>query len=205
MTNIVGVFTNLGEAERALIDLRAQGIPAENIHLIAGNDKSQHDEYLKKAKQESTSAGSAALSGASFGGGLGIVASLVTLAIPGIGPIIAAGPIATVLTGLGIGALGGGVISAFKNMGMSHEEAPLYEEAVRRGSILAIAQVDEPRAMEILRLMELHGARDVRNEADTWRASGWSGPSADPHPFTSDDTIKSHEMGKRAKSSGSSS
>ena len=204
MTNIVGVFSTLSEAERALIDIRALGIPKENIHLIAGNDKSQHDEYLKMAKKESTTTGSAALSGASFGGGIGIVASLVALAIPGVGPIIAAGPLATVLTGLGIGAAGGGVIAAFKNMGMPHEEAPLYEEAVRRGLILAIVQVDESSADEIRELMKLHGGRDVRDEADTWSAEKWSGPSADPHPFTSDDTIRAHKMkGEEVKKAGS--
>jgi hypothetical protein len=199
MTNIVAVFSTLSEAERALIDVRAQGIPKESVHLIAGNDKSQHDEYLDRAKEESTGGGTAAWNGASLGGGVGIVAGLVALAIPGVGPIIAAGPLATVLTGLGIGAAGGGLVGIFRNMGMSHEEAPLYEEAVRRGSILAVVQTDEERAGEIRKLMELHGARDVRNEADTWRQQGWSGPSADPHPFTSDDGIVSNEMTEEVK------
>jgi hypothetical protein len=208
MTNIVAVFSTLAEAERALIDVRAQGFPKESIHLIAGNDKSKHDDYLHNAKEESTSGGAAAWNGASFGGGVGIVASLVALAIPGVGSIVAAGPRATVLAGRGIGAAGGGLLGVFKNMGMSHEEAPLYEEAVRRGSILAVVQTDEEHAPEIKKLMELHGARDVRNEADTWRQQGWSGPSTDPHPFSWDDSIVSHPMSEeedteKVKTSGS--
>lgn len=202
MTNIVAVFPTLAMAERALMDVHAQGIPKEAIHLIAGNDKKQHDRYLERAKEQAEGTGSAAWSGASFGGGVGIVASLIALAIPGVGPIIAAGPMATVLTGLGIGAAGGGVLGVFKNMGMSHEEAPLYEEAVRRGSILAIVQVDEQRADEIRRLMELRGARDVRDEADTWARDGWSGPKADPHPFPSDDTIVANPMPEEVKKAG---
>jgi hypothetical protein len=203
MTNIVGVFSTLGEAERAVIGLRAQAIPGENIHLIAGNDKNRHDEYLKKAKEEATTTRAAAASGASFGGGIGIVASLVALAIPGVGPIVALGPMATVLTGLGIGAASGGLLGAFKNMGMSHEEAPLYEEAVRRGLILLIAQVEESRTAEISKFMELQGARDVRDEVDTWRAEGWSGPKVDPHPFSWDGSRQSREMPEKVKTSGS--
>jgi hypothetical protein len=88
-------------------------------------------------------------------------------------------------------------------MGLEHEEAPLYEEAVRRGSILAIVQVDEERAGEVRQLMELNGSRDVRDEADTWRAAGWTGPSADPHPFVSDDSIKAHKMREEVSESES--
>lgn len=199
MTNIVAVFSTLAEAERALIDVRARGIPNEATHLIAGNDQSKHDDYLKKSKDESKSDGKAAWNGASFGGGVGIVASLVALAIPGVGPIVAAGPIATVLTGLGIGAATGGLIGVFKSMGLSHEEAPLYEEAVRRGLILAIAQVPEERADEIFKLMENHGARDVRDEVDTWKREGWSGSKTDKHPFPSDDEIVTHQMKEDAR------
>jgi hypothetical protein len=203
MRNIVGVFSDLGAAERALIEVRAAGISKDGVHLIAGNEKSQHDHYMEEAKERSKTAGSAAASGASFGGGLGIVASLVALAIPGVGPIVAAGPIATVLTGLGIGAASGGIIGALKNMGMSHEQAPLYEEAVRRGLIIALVQVDEERAPEIERILELHGARDVRDEADTWKESDWSGPKADPHPFIADYSIKNPDMPEEVKRAGS--
>jgi hypothetical protein len=203
MKTIAGVFPSIEQAELALRELERRGIPNEDLHLIAGNDKNRHEEFLKKAKQASTSTGAAAASAASFGGGVGIIASLVALAIPGVGPIIAGEAMATVLTGLGIGAAAGGLIGAFKNMGISHEEAPLYEEAVRRGAVIAIAKVNDPMAADAVATMNLHGGSDVRKEADTWRESGWSGPSTDPHPFVSDDSIKAHEMPEKTKSSGS--
>ena len=107
MRTVVGVFNSINNAGHALADLEEMGVPTENTHLIAGNDKSRHDEYLKKSKEASTTTAAAAASGASFGGGVGIVASLVALAIPGVGPIIAGGAMLTVLTGLGIGAAAG--------------------------------------------------------------------------------------------------
>jgi hypothetical protein len=191
MKTIVGVFSSINQAERALSDLMATGVPSDGTHLIAGNDKHRHDDYIDKSKKGAQSTGAAAASGASFGGGLGIVASLITLAIPGVGPIIYGGAMLTVLTGLAVGAAGGGLLGTFKNMGMSHEEAPLYEEAVRRGAVLAVAQVDDDRAHDAIEIMSSHGGSDIRGEADTWRESDWSGPSADPHPFVAHDSLKS--------------
>ena len=93
----------------------------------------------------------------------------------------------TVLTGLGVGAAAGGLLGAFQNMGISHDEAHLYEEAVRRGRIFVAAQVNDPMEAEVARVMEEHGARDIHHEASEWRATGWT------HPYPSDSSIRAHE------------
>lgn len=196
MKTVTGVFSSILDAQRATLQLEGAGIPNEAISIIAGNESGRHREYLEKSKHASRSAGAAAASGASTGGGIGIVASLVALAIPGVGPIIAGGAMATVLTGLGIGAASGGLISALHDMAISHEEAPLYEEAVRRGELLVVAQVDDSMEIRTVDLMIANGGRDLRDVADTWRAKGWSGPKSDPHPYVSDSTIRSHEPPK---------
>jgi hypothetical protein len=196
MKTVTGVFPSILEAELAIRDLEYRGIPSDSINLIAGNDKNRHDEYLKKSKEASTSAGAAAVSGASFGGGVGIVTTLVALAIPGVGPIIAGGAMTTVLAGMGFGAVAGGLLGTFKNMGIPHEDAPLYEEAVRRGAVIAIAHVDDAQAADATSVMEWRGAHNIRREADTWRANGWP---ADPHPFVSDDSIASHKIPDRGE------
>jgi hypothetical protein len=188
MKTVVGAFPSMGEAERVARDLEEMGIDKDEISVIAGNEAGTHDEYLKKP----TSTGAAAASAASFGGGVGIVAGLIALAIPGVGPIIAGGALATVLTGLGVGAAAGGLIGAFTNMGVSQEEAPLYQEAVRRGGVVVAAHVNDPMEQDALRVMDEHGARDLNAEADAWRAAGWKGSYSNPHPYPSDSGTVTH-------------
>src|SRR5580658_2031128 len=156
MRTVVGVFTSLVEAERTERDLKNLGIPSENISIVAGNDANRHKEYLEKSKLASTSAGAAAASGASFGGGVGLIAGLVALVIPGVGPIVAYGALVTLLTGFGIGAAGGGLIGAFREMGIPHEQAPIYEEAVRRGAVMLAVDVDGARKNDTLAILVRH-------------------------------------------------
>ncbi len=203
MKTVAGIFPSMLQAHNVLRELEGIGIPEDALSIVAGNESDRHKEYLEKAKKASESTTAAAASGASFGGGMGIVVSLVALAIPGVGPFIAGGAMATVLAGLGIGAASGGLISAFHHMGISHEEAPLYEEAVRRGAIMLIAKVDDAVEPQVADLMRRGGARDLREEADTWRESGWKGPHTDPHPYVADDTIRAHEMPEIVKTPSS--
>jgi hypothetical protein len=202
MRTIVGVFGSLAQAERTAHDLENLGIPNSNISIVAGNDANRHKEYIEKAKRASTSAGAAAASGASFGGGVGLVAGLVALTIPGVGPVIAGGALTVLLAGLGIGAAGGGLIAAFHDMGISHEEAPIYEEAVRRGAVMLAAKVNDSLESDAVGVMVGHGARDLRDEADTWKDSGWRGPHADPHPYVFDGSIRSHQIPEAEESLG---
>jgi len=183
MKTVAAIFPSLMEAEHVVSDLKNLGIPSQGIHLVAGNDDSRRGEYIQKAQFEETRTGLAAAAGASIGASVGFFAGLVMLAIPGVGPIIAGGAIATVLTGMGIGAAGGGLIGAFANMGMSHEEAHLYEEAVRRGKVFVAAQVSDDMEPDVIRVMDAHGALDVKDEAETWRATGWT------HPYPNDSSI----------------
>jgi hypothetical protein len=194
MRTVVGIFGSLAQAERTARTLENLGVPNTSISIVAGNDANRHKEYLEKARLSSAGASVAAATGALTGGGLGLIASLTALAIPGVGALVAAGALATLLAGAGIGAAGGGLIAAFLEMGISHEEAPIYEEAVRRGAVMLAARVDETSESLALTVMERHGARDLRDEIDTWKSAGWRGPRADPHPYVFDDTIKSHEM-----------
>jgi uncharacterized protein (TIGR02271 family) len=99
---------------------------------------------------------------------------LGALAIPGIGPVIAAGPIAAALAGAGIGAVTGGIIGALIDLGIPEESAHVYAESVRRGNVLVAAQVADGRVDEATRIMERTGLIDIEREAEGWRSSGWS-------------------------------
>ena len=196
MKTIAGTFDSMVQAELVFHELENLGIPREGISILAGNDAQRRDEYLAKAKEAQTGAGAAAASAASFGGGIGLVASLVALAIPGVGPFITGGAITTLLAGLGVGAVGGGLIGAFRNMGIDREQAPLYEEAVKRGAVMVTAHVSDPLENEAVAVMDRHGAHDLENAADTWKAAGWEGPN--PHPYALDDSYHAHEPSEPA-------
>jgi hypothetical protein len=191
MKTVAAAFSSVREAELAAMDLERIGVPRESISVIAGNDAQRHDEYIAKAKESSVSTEAAAASSASFGGGMGIVATLAALAIPGVGPILALGPLMTIVAGLGVGAAAGGLIGALKHMGVSHEDAPFYEEAVRRGAVMVTADVSEPLEEQASGIMRSHGARDLKDEANAWREGGWQDPSANAHPYPLDDSIRS--------------
>jgi hypothetical protein len=194
MHTVIGVFKSLPQAERAAHDLMQAGISSQSISVLAGNDAAKHDEYLRKIKDMSRSAGAVAASSASVGAGVGLLASLTMIVIPGVGPIIAGGALATLLTGAGVGATFGGLIGAFHQMGLPHEKAPLYEEAIRRGAVIVFAEVDAEREKEAVQILANHGAIDLRDVADPWNSIPWSGPSVDPHPYPSDPDVRSHEM-----------
>jgi len=104
----------------------------------------------------------------------GLLVGLGALAIPGIGPVIAAGPIAAALAGAGIGAVTGGIIGALIDLGVPEESAHVYAESVRRGNVLVAAQVGDDRVDEASRIMERTGLLDIEHEAEGWRSSGWS-------------------------------
>ena len=192
MKTISAVFSSFPDIERAVSGLEAIGVPNQAINVIAGNDANLHQEYLEKAKHASKTPKEAAAAGASIGGGLGLAAALVSLAIPGVGTILAGGAIVSLLAGLTVGAAGG-LISALFSMGVPHEEAPFYEEAVRRNELLLVAEVDEPVEVEAVELMKTYGGRELKDVVDTWRAEGWTGPHVNPHPYVYDSTYRSHE------------
>jgi hypothetical protein len=105
------------------------------------------------------------------------------LAIPGIGPIVAAGPLAAALAGAGVGAVAGGLIGGLTGAGVSEEDANYYAESVRRGGALVTVRADDARADEAARIMRTHGAVDIERRADQWRSEGWTrhDPSASPY------------------------
>jgi hypothetical protein len=105
------------------------------------------------------------------------------LAIPGIGPIVAAGPLAAALAGAGVGAVAGGLIGGLTGAGVPEEDANYYAESVRRGGTLVTVRADESRADEAARIMRNHGAVDIERRVEHWRETGWTrhDPSAGPY------------------------
>ena len=176
---VIGLMDNISEAQDVVRDLVASGIDRDDIGFMA-NQKHAVPESAHLNEGEGSRAASGALTGAGTGAALGGIAGLALafapLAIPGIGPILAAGPIAAALTGAGIGAVAGGLIGGLTNLGVPEEEAHYYAEGVRRGGILVTVAADsDSEAETAVSVMRRHGAVDIDQRATEWKKQGWKG------------------------------
>lgn len=138
--NVVGVFDTEQEAILAIEDLQKQGYNSEDISVISKN----RDDVDAITDETGTKAGEGAATGAVAGGTLGgiggLLAGVSALAIPGVGPIVAMGPIGAALTGIVAGAGIGGLSGALIGMGIPEDEAKMYDESVRDGKILVLVE-----------------------------------------------------------------
>jgi uncharacterized protein (TIGR02271 family) len=165
---VVGLFPTRTEAEGVVQDLVREGIPRDDISLVSRDE-------MERGETGGTQEGMGGIgTGAALGGLGGLLVGLAALAIPGIGPIVAAGPIATALGGAAIGAAAGGLIGALTDMGVPEEEARSYEEGVRRGGTLVTAHAEDAMADRARTIMERHHAMEVHGAAGTGRAEAAS-------------------------------
>jgi hypothetical protein len=159
--------------------LVAEGIPPETISLLATDDWNTTPAIGPVHEiGEDTEAGQHAAVGAIAG----LVAGAVLSVIPGIGTVLAVGPITAGIAGLGIGAAAGGVIGLLKDHGVSEAEAEFYAEGMRRGGALVSVQTTSDAESEIDQKLTAAGAEDVMDHVAEWRASGWKkfDPNAEP-------------------------
>ncbi|HEY7787312.1 MAG TPA: hypothetical protein VIF33_02230 [Casimicrobiaceae bacterium] len=139
---------------------------------------------------DASGAAAGAVTGGVVGGAAGLAASLMGLAIPGIGPIIAAGPIVATLTGAGVGVIAGGLIGGLTDMGVSKRDAEYYAESVRRGGALVTVRADDARADRAAEIMRSHGAIDIARQAAQWRERGWTGFNEHAQPPAPDEPVR---------------
>jgi uncharacterized protein (TIGR02271 family) len=155
---VVGLFPNVGGAERAIRDLKNAGFTDRQIGVLMRD----RDEERKLATETGTKAGEGATAGAITGGALGglvgLLAGIGALVIPGVGPLIAGGALASTLAGAGIGAAAGGLLGALVGLGIPEEEARYYESGLQEGGILVTVEAGA-RATEARRVLLDAGAK----------------------------------------------
>jgi len=179
---VIGLMENLDEAQSVVRELVGSGIERADIGFMA-NQKQAIPSSAELNESEGSTGGDAASgalagagAGAALGGLAGLLLAAAPLAIPGVGPIIAAGPIAAALTGAGIGAVAGGLIGGLTNLGVPEEQAHYYAEGVRRGGILVtVAAESDAQADKAAGIMRQHGAVDIDQRATEWKKQGWAG------------------------------
>jgi hypothetical protein len=154
-TAAFGIFPSNSAAEAAVDRLHAAGFSNEDLSVLMADKQGSKDFAAEKNTKapEGTTAG--VLGGGTLGGALGLLAGLGALAIPGVGPLIAAGPIMGALAGLGIGGAVGGLVGALVGMGIPEYEAKRYEGRVKDGGILVSVHCDSSeqitRAKDVLK------------------------------------------------------
>jgi len=186
------LFDSRAEAETAIANLESAGfshtdlsLVASNRDTVAGEDRSFLTKDADHDGENDTAegAGKGAATGGAIGAGAGLLAGLGMLAIPGLGPVVAAGWLASTLAGaLGGAAIGGatgGLLGALKDAGVSEDDANVYAEGVRRGGSLVSVKVDDedaPRAESILNMAK---GVDASTRGSIYRQEGWTRFEAD--------------------------
>lgn len=166
-TAAFGIFKTRAQAELGVDNLIAAGFRSDDVSVLAPDQSATREMATEKNTKapEGTTTGAAA--GGAIGGTLGLLAGIGALAIPGVGPFIAAGPIMGALAGLGAGAAAGGLIGALVGMGIPEYEAKRYEGRVKDGGILVSVHCDDSdwvgRAKDVLKRS---GAEDISSAGE---------------------------------------
>jgi hypothetical protein len=140
--SVFGIFASRENAENAVDRLVAEGFRQEDISVLLQDNVGTKDFAHEKHTKAPEGATTGAVAGGVIGGALGLLAHIGELAIPGIGPLIAAGPIIAALTGIGSGGMVGGIIGAMVGIGIPEYEAKRYEGRIRDGGILLSVHCD---------------------------------------------------------------
>ena len=166
-TAVFGIYATPGTAEAAVDHLLAKGFSNAAISVLLPDDESTrafaHEKNTKAP--EGTTAG--VTTGGVIGGTLGLLAGIGALAIPGVGPLIAAGPIMATLAGVGVGGAVGGLVGALVGMGIPEYEAKRYEGAVKGGGTLLSVHCDTSDQIDTAKAaLKETGASDISSSSE---------------------------------------
>ncbi len=153
---VVALFKDSDRAKEAIRDMREKGFGDNEISLIAKDERGGQDGDKDISYEDQNLADGTATGGA-LGGLTGLLAGAGALLIPGIGPIIAAGPLAGALTGVVTGGVAGGLI----DYGIPEEKGQHYEERVKEGDTLITLQASEEKADKAAKILKEYGAEEV--------------------------------------------
>lgn len=176
MRTVAHLYDRYDTAQGVVTELEQAGFSHDNVSLVANQSTtSAATTATDPATATGTGAGTGASIGTILGGGAGLLAGIGALAIPGVGPVVAAGWLVATLAGAGAGAAAGGLLGSLTGAGVSDENAHVYAEGVRRGSTLVTVRADEARVVEAEAIMSRHGPVDVTQRGADYRATGdWS-------------------------------
>jgi hypothetical protein len=197
--SISRLYDDSRTASRVVMDLEAAGLSHKDISMISSNAddwygvdgknirRGKVDRDADGVDDRAEGAGAGAGIGAAVGGSAGLLAGLGLMAIPGLGPVVAAGWLAAMAVGAIAGGAAGSLIGALTQAGVPKEDAEIYAEGVRRGGTLVSARVPDTDRARYEAILDQE-AVNIRTRAEAYRETGWQGfdPNAKPYDATGD-------------------
>ena len=186
MVSVTGLFDNYSDAQSAVDKLEQAGISHDDVSIVASNADGSYDDGSSDTAE---AAGTGAGVGALVGGAGGLLTGLGVMAIPGVGPVVAAGWLAATAAGAAAGALAGGatggLIGALTDSGVPAEDAHVYAEGVRRGGTLVTARVTEGAEEDTARsILQSSNRVDVGERRAAYADGGWTAFDETADPFS---------------------
>ncbi len=203
MTKVISkLYPTYERAQQAVRDLEAAGVLSSDISIVSNNSDNwfSNNGSPKRVDRDgdgvddrAEGAGKGAGVGAAVGGAAGLLAGLGLLAIPGVGPVVAAGWLVATAAGAAAGGLTGGIIGALTQAGVSEEDAHVYAEGVRRGGTLVTARVDDRNAAQLEATLDGSALRttDLRSN---YAKSGWKTFDPAAKPYSADEVRRERAL-----------
>jgi hypothetical protein len=167
-TSVFGIYSTLSSADHATDTLVRSGFAPSDISALLPENLGSRQIGTEKSTKAPEGAAAGAGSGAVLGGALGLLAGVGALAIPGVGPLIAAGPIMAALAGVGVGGAVGGFTGALIGLGIPEYEAKRYEGRVQKGGILLSVHCDSSEAVKRAKdIMKITSAEDISSTGES--------------------------------------
>jgi hypothetical protein len=201
------LYDDYATATQVMHDLEASGIPSSDISILASNADnwysgkgtavgSKHDRNRDGVDDRAEGAATGAGIGATVGGVAGLLAGLGMMAIPGIGPVVAAGWLASTAAVAAAGGLAGGILGALTEAGVSEEDAHVYAEGVRRGGSLLTVRVPDMERTRVEAILD-RSAVNIWERGMAYRKSGWSSFDPSAAAYTEDQIRKERDLYRR--------
>jgi len=189
------LYDSYARATEAVSNLETAGVPHGDISIVSNNSDSWYsartagqatiDRDHNGVDDRAQGAGTGVGIGASAGGVVGLLTGLGLLAIPGVGPVVAAGWLASLAVGAAVGGTAGGIIGALTQAGTSKEDAYMYAEGVRRGGTLVSARVADGDRDRYEAMLD-RSSVNIRDRGAMWRKAGWQNFDPNAAPYTAE-------------------
>jgi hypothetical protein len=193
-TAVYGIYATPGTAEAAVDHLLRCGFTNSAISVLLPDDESTRAFAHEKSTKAPEGTTTGAATGGVLGGTLGLLAGIGALAIPGVGPLIAAGPIVATLAGVGVGGAVGGLVGALVGMGIPEYEAKRYEGAVKGGGVLLSVHCDTSEQIDAAKqALRQTGASDISSSGEAGSSSK-AGAHTTYGDLSSSDAVRDRQL-----------